>query len=254
MLLEFLLVSIFINGAFFAIAAAMKTDRVTDLSYSLTFVVLAIFAVLRLPAAPTVWQLVVAGLVVIWGFRLGGYLLVRIMRTGVDHRFDAMRDKPLVFARFWALQALTVWIVMLPLALALPTARAGMPWCLLGCLVWLAGLYLEARSDAEKYRFRNDPANKKRPVDCGLWRYSRHPNYFGEMLVWWGLWLALLPAWGDRPAIALVAALGPLFLTLLLLFVSGIPLLERQSAARYGKAWTEYAKRTSLLVPRPPRR
>jgi len=254
MVLEFLVAAVGINGIFFGFAAVLRTDKVTDLSYSLTFLVLAVWGILRLPAEPTLWQLVLAGMVVLWALRLGGYLLVRILATGVDHRFDRMRDKPLVFARFWILQAVTVWVVMLPYALGLSAARAVSPWVWLGCGIWLAGLWLESVSDAVRYRFRRQAENASRPVDAGPWRYSRHPNYFGEMLVWWGIWLALLPAWVDRAGLVLVSALGPVFITGLLLFVSGIPLLEKSSASRYGAAWEAYAARTSLLVPWFPRR
>mgnify|MGYP000945218611 CR=1 FL=1 len=249
MLLEFFLVSLGINAVFFACAALLRTDKVTDLSYSLTFIVLALWSILRLPAEPTLWQVLLSGMVILWAVRLGGYLVYRIHAMGVDHRFDRMRSKPLVFARFWILQALTVVAVMLPFALGYDTARADSPWVWLGGAVWLAGLWLETVSDAVKYRFRAQPENNGLPVTVGPWRYSRHPNYFGEMLVWWGIWLAMLPAWQANPGLALLAALGPFSLTILLLFVSGIPLLEKAAAVRYGKVWDEYAAQTSILVP-----
>ena len=245
-------VALGVNGAFFAVAATRKTDVVTDLSYSLTFALLAI--VLLFTGARDAVQLVAAVLVLAWAVRLGGYLFRRILRIKVDHRFDEMRDDPLRFARFWVLQAITVAIVMLPVSYFLDSDHPpGFgAWMVAGAAVWLVGLVIETAADAQKSSFRAKPENSGNFVDSGLWRYSRHPNYFGEMLVWWGLFVYTVPvlhgwAW------AVVA--GPVFITLLLLFVSGIPPLERSAREKYGgdPAYRAYTSRTSILVPLPPR-
>src|SRR5205085_10289666 len=136
-----------LNGAFFAVAAARKTDVVTDLSYSLTFAVLAI--ALPFTGGRSGVQLVASLLVVLWAARLGTYLFRRILRMKVDHRFDEMRDEPLRFARFWLLQAITVAVVMLPVSYLLdreaaPTVGA---WALAGAALWLVGLVVEAVAD-----------------------------------------------------------------------------------------------------------
>jgi steroid 5-alpha reductase family enzyme len=248
-----LLVALGVNAAFFAVAAIRKTDVVTDLSYSLSFALLA----LALPSmgAHKLVQLIAALMVLLWAFRLGGYLFGRILRIKVDHRFDEMRDKPLRFARFWILQAITVAVIMLPVSYLL--GRKGVPefgpWAIAGVALWLVGLVIEAVSDAQKSAFKGKEANRGRFVSSGLWRYSRHPNYFGEMLVWWGLFVYAVPFLDGA---AFFVALGPLFLTLLLLFVSGIPLLEKSAEAKYGAdpAYREYKRKTSILVPLPPRR
>ncbi len=246
------LVALVVNAAFFTIAAIRKTDVVTDLSYSLSFALLA----LALPdtGAHRPVQLVAALLVLLWAFRLGGYLFGRILRIKVDHRFDGIREKPLSFARFWLLQAISVAVIMLPVSYLL--GRGGAPgfgiWAIAGSAVWLAGLVIEAVSDAQKSAFKGAEKNRDRFVSSGLWRYSRHPNYFGEMLVWWGLFVYAVP-FLDGAAFAV--AIGPVFITLLLLFVSGIPPLERGAEAKYGAdpAYREYKRRTSILVPLPPR-
>jgi steroid 5-alpha reductase family enzyme len=246
-------VALAVNGAFFAVAAARRTDVVTDLSYSLTFALLAI--VLPFTGAREPSQIVASLLVLLWAIRLVTYLFRRILRIKVDHRFDEMRDKPLRFARFWLLQALAVAVVMLPVSYLL--GRGGAPgfgaWAFSGAAVWLTGLLIEAAADAQKSAFRAKEENRGRFVASGLWRYSRHPNYFGEMLVWWGLFLYAVP-FLDGAAFAVVA--GPVFITLLLLFVSGIPPLERSADEKYGQdaAYREYKRRTSILVPLPPRR
>ena len=248
-----LAVSLVVNAAFFAVAAIRKTDVVTDLSYSLSFAVLAI-ALPSLGAREPV-QLAASFLVLIWAVRLGGYLLTRILRIKVDHRFDEMREKPLRFARFWLLQAISVAVIMMPVSYLL--GREGAPgfgfWAIAGAAIWLVGLAIEAAADAQKSAFKARDENRERFITSGLWRYSRHPNYFGEMLVWWGLFVFAVP-FLDGAAFAVV--IGPVFITLLLLFVSGIPLLERSAEAKYGDdpAYREYKRRTSILVPLQPRR
>jgi steroid 5-alpha reductase family enzyme len=245
-------IALALNGAFFAIAAIRKTDVVTDLSYSLSFAVLAV--VLPFLGAGEWVQIVAALLVLVWAVRLGGYLFRRILRMKVDHRFDEMRDEPLRFARFWLLQAISVAVIMLPVSYLL--GRDDPPgfgaWAVAGAAVWLVGLVLETVADAQKSSFKSKPENRERFITTGLWKYSRHPNYFGEMLVWWGLFVYAVP-FLDGAAFAVV--LGPVFITLLLLFVSGIPLLERGADAKHGDdpAYREYKRRTSILVPLPPR-
>src|SRR3954467_3260089 len=145
-------VALAVNGAFFAVAAR-KTDVVTDLSYSLTFALLAI--VLPFTGGRAAVQLVASLLVLVWAVRLGGYLFRRILRMKVDHRFDEMRDKPLRFARFWLLQAISVAVIMLPTAdlLAHTDAPGCAPGAYVGAAVWLVGLVVEAAADAQKSAF-----------------------------------------------------------------------------------------------------
>jgi steroid 5-alpha reductase family enzyme len=245
-------IALAVNGAFFAVAAARKTDVVTDLSYSLTFALLAV--VLLFTGAREPVQVVASLLVVVWAVRLGAYLFRRILRMKVDHRFDGMRDRPLRFARFWLLQAITVAVVMLPVSYLLDRddpAGIGI-WTVAGAAVWLVGLVVEAIADAQKQAFKAQEENRGRFLAGGLWRYSRHPNYFGEMLVWWGLFVYVVPVLHGA---AFAVVVGPVFITLLLLFVSGIPPLERSAEERHGNdaAYRAYKRRTSILVPLPPR-
>jgi steroid 5-alpha reductase family enzyme len=245
-------IALAVNGVFFAVAAARRPDVVTDLSYSLTFAVLAVVLLFTGAAEPI--QLVASLLVGGWAGRLRTYLFPRIIRMKVDRRSAGVRDDPLRFARFWLLQAITVAVVMLPVTYLLD--RDDPPgigaWSIAGAAVWLVGLLVEAIADAQKSAFKAKAENRDRFVASGLWRYSRHPNYFGEMLVWWGLFLYTVPVLHGA-AFAVVA--GPVFITLLLLFVSGIPPLERSAEEKYGNdpAYREYKRRTSILVPLPPR-
>ena len=250
-----LVISLFINAFFFIIASSRRTDKVTDLSYSLTFCLLAPILLLSGGGTPALPGLLIALAVVLWGLRLGSYLVVRIWKTGKDERFDGRRENFLEFLKFWILQALVVWVVMLPQSLILsrnPAEPHPLP-LVSGLLIFLTGLAVESISDVQKFRFRNRPENRNRWVDQGLWKYSRHPNYFGEILVWWGLFLAVLPylkGWD------LITVIGPLSITVFLLFVSGIPILEKNARKKYGDSpeFREYISRTSILIPLPRRK
>ncbi len=255
--MEFLIalgISVAINAVFFACAILMRTDKVTDLSYSLSFVVLAVVLLVR-GGHFSLLHVLTAALICAWGIRLGAWLFARILKTGVDHRFDDIRNRPLRFARFWALQALTVWVVMLPVTrlFSLPGSDGLPAVTIVGAALWVLGFALEAIADAQKSAFKEDPATRDHFISSGLWRYSRHPNYFGESLLWWGLFVAAIPAFAGWD---FLTALGPLFLTLLLLFVSGVPLLEKSADKKHGgePAYQEYKRRTSLFVPLPPRK
>ncbi len=237
----------------FAVAAARKTDALTDLTYGLTFALVAgtlLIGAGRFEAT----QVLISAAIVLWGIRLGGYLAIRVLKTGRDERFDGIRERPAKFAVFWSVQAVTIWTVLLPSTVALShPGPLPLTWpTLLGLAIWLAGLIIEAVADQQKFAFRNDPANKGRWIDRGLWRYSRHPNYFGEMLCWWGLFIAASPALSGW---TWLSAAGPAFLTGLLLFGTGIPTVAKAQRERYGHdpAFQAYLRRTSLLVPWPPR-
>jgi steroid 5-alpha reductase family enzyme len=243
------LISLGVNAVFFAIAAMKKTDLLTDLSYSLSFLVITATITLAYRAFRPV-QLVLAFLVVAWAVRLGGYRFFRMRRIGIDHRFDGIREKPLAFARFWLLQTCTAGIVMMPavLVLSTQTIRHIGPWTVIGSLLWAGGFLLETLSDGQRSSFGSDPANEGKILAEGMWKYSRHPNYFGEILVWLGIFLYSIPSL-TGPLYA--AALGPVFITFLLVFVTGIPPHERAANERHGDdpAYREYKRRTSVLVP-----
>jgi len=246
-----LAISFGINAAFFVLAATRKTDVVTDLSYGLSFAATIIILVL-LGGVNAPLHLALAAMVLLWSIRLAVYLFGRILKIKIDHRFDGMRDKPLVFARFWVLQAISVAIIALPatLALAHPSPKAG-GLHLAGAIVWFLGLAIETVADTQKstWKRREEPSF----INRGLWAWSRHPNYFGEILTWWGIWLFALPSLVGLDHLAIF---GPIFLTLLLLFVSGIPPLEKAAANRYAGRddYAAYLKATSILIPLPPRR
>jgi steroid 5-alpha reductase family enzyme len=246
-----LIVSVGINAAFFAYAALRKTDVVTDLSYSLSFASVAlILAALR--DARDLYRLLTAAMVILWALRLGSYLLGRILSIKVDHRFDDMRDQPLKFARFWILQAVTVVIVLVPVSVVLggPGSPSLPALSIAGLILWALGLAIESLADAQKSAFKK----KGTPgfIRSGVWAWSRHPNYFGESLVWIGVYLYCLPMLGSASLPSLVSPVG---ITALLLFVSGIPLLEKAADKKFGgqEDYEAYKRATSVFVPLPPR-
>lgn len=240
-----------VNALGFACAAWRRTDLLTDLAYALSFALATAVLVLDRAAFDPL-RLGAAAMVLLWAGRLGTYLFRRILRLGADTRFDGIRERPLAFAQFWVLQALAVPVILLPAIQVLAgPAPAPSPLHALGAAAWAGGVGIEALADAQKAAWKR--RGEAGPLMAGLWSWSRHPNYFGEALLWWGLWLYALPSlsgWGH------LAALGPALLTVLLLAVTGIPPLEQQQEARYGSlpAFRAYRARTSRFFPWPPGR
>ncbi len=246
------LAAVAVNGIFFAVAAIRRTDVVTDLSYSLSFALVSIVLIARNFGAPSA-ALAPAALTLLWAARLGSYLFGRIIKIKVDHRFDGMREVPLSFAKFWILQAIAVFVILLPVvaSIASPVSpRTFGPFEVAGLVLWLAGFVIEVEADTQKSAFKK--SGKPGVITTGLWAWSRHPNYFGEALLWWALFLYSIPA---LEGLLWVSVLGPVFITILLLFVSGIPLLEKSADAKYGSdpAYREYKRRTSIFIPFPPK-
>ncbi len=236
----------------FVIAFWRQTDRLTDASYAISFITLAVFATLN---SDRHWlHLFVLSLIIIWAVRLGGFLLYRINTTGKDARFDDMRDKFWKFLRFWILQALTVWLLMIPVIFLAQQHEHITSLVYLGSIIWLIGLLTESTADFQKLAFTQKPNNKGKWIDEGIWYFSRHPNYFGEILVWIGIYLVIMPSLSSMQA--LIALISPLFIITLLLFVSGVPILEKNADAKWGrdKNYQNYKRRTSILIPRPPKK
>ncbi len=252
--LSALVISVAIQAIFFAFAAGFKTDRVTDFSYSLSFILLTL-AVLLVEEAFSWPQILVASFIVVWAVRLGSYLFIRILKIGKDDRFDDKREDFIKFLGFWVLQAVAVWAIMLPAVVFLSLdAKPPFTWVsAIGIALWATGLIIETVSDQQKYTFKNNPDNRGRFISTGLWKFSRHPNYFGEFLLWWGVFLIIAPA---LSGVLYITIVGPVSLTLLLLFVSGVPLLEKSADSKYGDSeeYREYKRRTSLFVLRPPKK
>jgi len=243
--------SLLVQAIFFAFAATLETDKVTDLSYGSTFVLIAV-ALLTHSDAEGAAPFVLAGMAIAWGVRLSGYLLYRIVHMGRDARFDGIRERFWSFFRFWLFQGLAVWVILLPVTLWFSRPGPWTFWMGTGAAIWLMGLVIEAVADQQKFAFKRTPQGRSRWTDTGLWRYSRHPNYFGELLCWWGVFLFAAPDLGGWIALAVV---GPIAITGILLFATGIPTLDASARRKWGDdpEYQAYRRRTRTLVPWPKR-
>ena len=238
----------------FVPAYLRQTERYFDLTGSLTFVSVTLVAILLSSVRDERWLLVLV-LVTVWAARLGSFLFRRMLRAGKDDRFDALKPSALRFLAVWTVQGLWVSLT-LAAALAAITTSTREPLgllALLGLAIWLVGFGLEAVADWQKSRFRADPANRGRYIDSGLWAWSCHPNYFGEIVLWVGMALIAVPVLSGWQWFTLIS---PLFVALLLTRISGAPMLERKADERWGGQpdYESYKASTPVLIPRPPRR
>lgn len=244
------LISFLIQTVFFLIAYRLKSDKFTDITYSLTFILLSLIS-LSVSRDAGWQQVAVFSMVTLWALRLGSYLLYRVIKTGRDKRFDGRRESFRDFAAFWALQAAAVWIIMLPQIFFITgNFKSNFFFFAAGAIIWAAGFIIETAADIQKFTFRNKKGNKGRWIESGLWKYSRHPNFFGEALLWWGLFIIIIP---HLEGLSWLVTAGPVFITFLLLFVSGVPTVEKQAEIKYGSdpGYVLYKRVTSKFIPMP---
>lgn len=240
---------------FFAIANFFKFDKVTDFAGGSNFVVLA---VLTFCLAGTYFarQILVTAFVVCWGLRLSGFLLFRILKLGRDDRFDDKRENCCRFFVFWIFQMIWVFVVSLPVIFMNSTKLTAVDsfpsaWDIIGSVLFVIGLTCETVADFQKFNFKEDSANRGKWCNVGLWKYSRHPNYFGEICLWIGIWIIGISVYKD---VEWVSILSPMFTMAILLFLSGLPLLEKSADEKYGtdSNYKEYKRSVSPLIPLPP--
>ena len=243
-----------INWVVFVPSNRAKTEHYFDLTGSITYLTVTAVAVLLSDALDT-RAIIVAVMVGVWALRLGSFLFRRVRRDGRDGRFDAIKTDPLRFFMTWTLQGL--WVLLtLACALAIITGseRRSIGWvAIVGIVVWVAGFAIEVVADRQKSAFKQDPANEGRFITSGLWAWSRHPNYFGEITLWTGIAIMALPVLSGWRWVTLIS---PIFVILLLTRVSGIPMLETRAEKRWGDddEFQRYTRNTPVLIPRPPRR
>jgi steroid 5-alpha reductase family enzyme len=228
----------------------LQTEKFFDLTGSITYITV-IAAAAWLGSAAEDRSILLLVLVAVWAARLGTFLFRRIKRAGKDDRFDEIKPSFIRFLNVWTIQGL--WVT-LTLAAALAAVTTAHPreldlFAVLGFLVWAFGFAFEVTADAQKSRFNANPENKGRFIQTGLWSRSRHPNYFGEIVLWIGVALIALPVLRGWQWAALIS---PVFVTLLLTRVSGIPLLEKKADQKWGGQddYEAYKKRTPVLIPR----
>ncbi len=244
-LFYYLIIALGINILLFIPAFIFKTDKLTDLSYSLSFIILTIIATLFNPFSSI--NLILTIMVIIWALRLGIFLFIRIKKMKKDKKFDNMRNSFGKFLGFWLLQGLTVWIILIPTLLFINNQNKYI--YLAGIVIWLLGLIIETIADIQKFKFKQDKKNKEKFINIGIWKYSRHPNYFGEILCWAGIYVCVFLSFNTLNQ--LLTLVSPLFIIVLLLFVTGLPPLEKYADKKWGKTkeYQKYKKQTSILIP-----
>lgn len=231
----------------------LRDAGIADIFWGAGFVLVNWLAFLRHPSAPSWAHWLLSGLVTLWGLRLSLHIFLRNRGRPEDFRYAAWREQHgrrwiwRSYLQVFLLQGGLLWLISIPLIAA--HSLADRPSALLagaGALVWAVGFFFEAVGDWQLARFKSDPANRGKLMTTGLWRYTRHPNYFGDAAQWWGFYLiaASLGAWWT--------VFSPLLMTFLLVRVSGVRMLEQSMSRRPGYA--EYMRRTSAFLPWFPRK
>ena len=235
-------------------ASIGKTERFYDLTGGLTYITIVGFSLWAGSRSEPISsrELIVSLLVVIWSLRLSSFLYLRIHRTGKDGRFDKLKTSSIRFLVPWTIQGLWVFLTMI-VVIVINTQADSAPalgiWDGMGLSIWILGFSIEVIADNQKTVFNSEPNNQGKWIDCGLWSYSRHPNYLGEVLLWTGIAFFGVSCFTGLEKIAWIS---PLFIYLLLTRISGTPILDRRALEKWGddSEYQIYRKNTPLLFPR----
>lgn len=245
-----LIAAMLFMSVMFLIGRRIGRYDVVDVAWGLTFIVVTLVSFMITPSGH-VASVVLLGLVMVWGMRLSGHIYRRLRTsTQEDRRYIELRRKwhaknvhLAIYLRIYLVQALLATVVCIPV-LVVNAAHADVSpvffW--IGLALWAGGFMCEALADRQLRHFIQNPANKGRLMTTGLWKYSRHPNYFGELVQWWAISVIALGV-----PFGWIGIIGPLLITYLIVFVSGIPLTEKAFEGRVG--WDKYKSRTSRLIP-----
>jgi steroid 5-alpha reductase family enzyme len=231
-----------------------RTEKFYDLTGSITYISIVILSTI-LSRKMDARTLLIFLAVVIWAARLGTFLFKRVKAAGEDRRFREIKKSFSRFLSAWTLQAL--WVTFtLAAGLAAITSLRSIPldaFAAIGSLLWILGFAIEVLADYQKSKFKSDLANKSKFIRSGIWAWSRHPNYFGEIMLWLGVAIIALPVLRGWQWVTLIS---PLFVTLLLTRISGVPMLERRADEKWGGQadYEEYKMNTPVLIPMPPRK
>lgn len=239
--------------SWFVISIIKKRNDIADIAWGLGFIVVALYAFFA-NQYPSISSKLVLILTCLWGIRLALHILTRNRGKVEDYRYAAWRKewKKLFYIRSYAqvflFQGLLLFVVALPVILATGVTNnfSVSAWAIAGIIVWVIGFLHETIADLQLRRFLASNHTKGSVLDQGLWKYSRHPNYFGEVLQWWGVWL-IMASTTLSGELKLLGLLGPITITTLILFVSGIPMLEKKSMKN--PLYVKYASKTSKFIP-----
>jgi steroid 5-alpha reductase family enzyme len=242
-LISFIIITL-VNVLAYIWAYKKQSDHLTDISYSLCFIAVTLYFLMAYGDL-TLGRLVLALMVILWGVRLGGFLFYRIHKMGKDARFDAFRGDAMGFLKFWLLQSISISIIVLPVLFGLLSNDLQVH--IFAVILWIVGWTLQSVADWQKFTFRSqNPFNSF--INNGLFTYVRHPNYTGEILIWLSIfWYvsSILAGW------EWIALISPIWIIVLLVKISGIPLIEEANQKKYqgNLAFAEYTKKTWRLIP-----
>ncbi|TPX30701.1 hypothetical protein SmJEL517_g05783 [Synchytrium microbalum] len=238
-LLAVFLLDFAIQFVCFVFAAIFKTEKFYDLSGSVTYIGCILISLLYrhgddILSNLTPRQIIIAALVCIWAVRLGTFLFIRVMKEGKDARFDGVKENPLQFSVYWALQVVWIYLTALPCWIVLGNDSYNEPnlvWSdYVGIVLWVYGFLVEVIADTSKFVFKL--TNRKDFISTGIWKYCRYANYHGEIVLWLGMWILCIHGFTDNWQF--VSIISPLFVAGLILGVSGVPLAEASAEKRYG--------------------
>jgi len=234
-------------------ASMAKTERFYDITGGLTFLAVVGFSLWAgaQSEATSLRELIVSLLVVIWSLRLSSFLYFRIHRTGKDGRFDRLKTSPIRFLVPWTIQGLWVFLTMIVVIVINSQADSAPAlgiWDALGLSIWLLGFSIEVIADNQKTAFNSEPNNQGKWIESGLWAYSRHPNYLGEILLWTGIACFGIPCFTGLERFAWIS---PVFIYLLLTKLSGIPILDKRALEKWSDdiEYQKYRENTPALFP-----
>lgn len=243
-LISFILITT-VNVLAYVWAYKNQSDHLTDISYSACFIAVVSYFLL-FEGSLSVGRVLLSSMVILWGLRLGGFLFYRIHNMGRDIRFDAFRDSKSGFLKFWLLQSVSIWIIALPTMIGLTKEwnEINLP----ALILWMIGMTIESIADWQKFSFRSKHQPTGAFIDYGLYKYIRHPNYLGEILVWVSIFWFVTPYLNS---LELLTIISPIWVIALLLWISGIPLIELTNVEKYkgNTKFEDYVKRTWRLLP-----
>jgi len=245
-------VAFIIQWIAFIPAYLKRTEKFYDLTGSITYITVLLVSITLTPSVDA-RSILLFGIISIWAIRLGSFLFLRIRAAGEDRRFREIKKSFSRFLLAWTLQGLWVsFSLAAALAAITSTIRLDLDlFAFVGFLVWLAGFAFEVIADRQKSKFKALPENKEKFINTGLWSWSRHPNYFGEIVLWIGVALIAIPILRGWQWATLIS---PVFIIILLTRISGIPMLEERADQKWGgqAEYETYKSQTSILIPRPP--